>query len=89
MPVERLDPRVEAAAYFTIAEATLGGRATKAIVSANVSDDRLVIDVDVDGSGPDSLVRMEDRVGALEGSISLRALSGGRQRIHAEIPCAS
>ena len=35
MPVERLDPRVEAAAYFAIAEATLRGRATKAIVSAN------------------------------------------------------
>ena len=28
------------------------------------------IDVDVDGPGPVSLVRMEDRVGALEGSIS-------------------
>ena len=89
MPVERLDPRVEAAAYFTIAEATLRGRATKAIVTANVSNDRLAIDVDVDGPGPVSLVRMEDRVGALEGSVSVRALSGSRQRIHAEIPCAS
>ena len=34
-PIERLDPRVEAAAYFAIAEATLRGRATKAVVSVD------------------------------------------------------
>ena len=32
MPDSRLDPRVEAAAYFVIAEATLRARATKATV---------------------------------------------------------
>ena len=36
MPVERFDPRVEAAAYFTIAEATMRGRATKAVVARPV-----------------------------------------------------
>jgi signal transduction histidine kinase len=89
MPDSRLDPRVEAAAYFVIAEATLRSRATKATVRVDHIGGRLVIDVDADGPGPVSVVGLEDRVGALDGTVYIRSSSGGRHGVHAEIPCGS
>lgn len=89
MPVDRVDSRVEAAAYFVIVQATLGAEVTTAQVSVERLGDRLVIDVDCDGPEPASLVSLEDRVGALDGTISIRSSVGGEYGIHAEIPCAS
>jgi signal transduction histidine kinase len=89
MPETRLDPRVEAAAYFLIAQATIGAGARKATVHVDRRDDRLIIDIDVDGPPPANVVGLEDRVGALDGTVSIRLSSGGHHRIHAEIPCGS
>jgi len=89
MPDIRLDPRIEAAAYFVIAEATLRASATKATVRVDRIGDRLMVDVDADGPGPASMVGLEDRIGALDGTVSIRFSSGGRHAIHAEIPCGS
>jgi signal transduction histidine kinase len=89
MPVGRLDPRVEAAAYFVIAEAAFQASATKATVRVDRLDGRLVIDIDAYGPRPVNMVGLEDRVGALGGTVSIRFSSGGRHSIHAEIPCAS
>jgi signal transduction histidine kinase len=89
MPDTRFDPRVEATAYFLIAQSTLGAGVTKATVRVDRLEDRLVIDVEVDGPLPASMVGLEDRVGALDGTITTRASSADRYGIHAEIPCAS
>ena len=89
MPVTRVDPRVEAAAYFVIAQTALNADATSVQVRVELLDDRLVIDVDSEGRRPGSIATLEDRVGALDGTLSIRTAVGGRYSIHAEIPCAS
>jgi signal transduction histidine kinase len=88
-PNERLDSRVEAAAYFMIAEATRQAGVTRASVSTRLVDGRLVVEVDAEGPGPGGMIELEDRVGALDGAVSISVLPNGRARLHAEIPCAS
>lgn len=89
IPEARLDPRIEAAAYFLIARATVSMGAANAAVDVALRDNRLVIDVDVDGPPPASVLDLEDRVGALDGTISVRRSSTGGHLVHAEIPCES
>lgn len=89
LPDVRLDSRVEAAAYFVIAETTRQAGVLRASVSARRVDERLVVEVDAEGSQPGILIELEDRVGALDGIVRDMPLPNGRIRIHAEIPCAS
>jgi signal transduction histidine kinase len=89
VPDERLDSRVEAAAYFVITEATRQTGVLRASVSARLVDGRLVVQVDAEGPQPGRLVELEDRVGALDGTVGASSLPNGRVRLHAEIPCAS
>ena len=85
---ERLDAPVEAAGYFVVAEALRRGAAGAVKVGASQRDGLLVIQVEGDRL-PDEIVDLEDRVGALDGTVEVVRDAGGRVTICAEIPCES
>ena len=88
LPDARFDAAVEAAGYFVVSEALRRGTASALTVGAVREDSWLVIHVAGDGA-PEDLIDLEDRVGALDGSLEVVHRSGGRVRIRAEIPCGS
>jgi signal transduction histidine kinase len=99
VPEGRFPGAVEGAAYFLIAEA-LGPiaaftAANAASVDVRRDRDRLVVEVIEDradhpdpGSDP-TLIHLADRIGALDGLVSVRHTPDGSIRIRAEIPCES
>jgi signal transduction histidine kinase len=88
LPGERLSPPVEAAAYFVVSETVRRAAASVLNVSAARQDSRLVVKVEGD-SVPAEITDLQDRVGALDGSVTVMRGPGGRAAIRAEIPCES
>jgi signal transduction histidine kinase len=88
VPEERLDPAIEAAAYFVIAGLARRSGSTSLTVSAARPEKSLQVEVTTDNA-PADIVELEDRVGALDGTLSVSREPGGRVRIRAEIPCVS
>jgi signal transduction histidine kinase len=88
LPEERLGSSVEAAAYFVVSEAVRRGAASTLKVSAARRDSRLVVEVEGDNM-PAEITGLQDRVGALDGSVTVVHGPGGRATIRAEIPCGS
>ncbi len=96
---DRYPQAIESAAYFVIAEALTNiakhAHAHSAQVSIARKDGRLVVEVSDDGrGGADShtgggLQGLADRVGALDGQLSVATEQGTGTTIRAEIPCAS
>jgi signal transduction histidine kinase len=84
LPTERISPEVETAVYQIVANAAAKGDAA---VHAQHVDGRLHLDV-VAEAAPDTLVELEDRVGALDGWVRVER---DEEAIHvrSEIPCAS
>jgi signal transduction histidine kinase len=87
LPEQRLDPAVESAAYRVIAEAVKHGVQTPLSVAAHVTDELLVIEIVGDGS-PADLTDLEDRLGALDGTLELEHAANRNMTMRAEIPCA-
>jgi signal transduction histidine kinase len=87
-PYERLGPAVEAAAYFLVAEIAKRDVSSVA-VRATVNGSRLLVEVDAAGTLEAELVEIEDRIGALDGELTVERTPGGRTTIRAELPCAS
>ena len=86
VPETRFDASVETAAYTLVAEAAR--RSTKPLaVGASASESRLVVEVETGEDGLD-LTALEDRVGALDGRLSLVPGKDGAITIRAELPCA-
>jgi len=95
-PDERLPDAVEAAAYFVVSEclANIGKHAgaTSATVSVQADDGRLSVVVADDGVGGASLGNgsgiqgLEDRVGALSGTLTMDSPPGEGTRVEATIP---
>ena len=88
LPGERFGASVEAAAYFVVAETVRQNAAGVLRVFAGRRDGRLVVEVETD-SGPGNITDLEDRVGALGGSVMTVREPDGRAMIRAEIPCES
>jgi signal transduction histidine kinase len=88
LPEERLDPSVEAAAYFVVSETVRQSAASALKVCAARRDGRLVVEVEGDGE-PEQPVDLEDRVGALDGTVEVVRAPNGQVTIRAEIPCES
>ena len=88
LPGERLSSPVEAAAYYVVSEAVRQAAASTLTVSAAQCDSRLVVEVE-GASLPAEITDMQDRVGALDGSVTVVRRPGGRGTIRAEIPCES
>jgi signal transduction histidine kinase len=68
-PDERFDQAVESAAYFLVAH--VAGRAGSLSVDARVIDGSLVIDLRGEGLPDEGLIEIEDRIGAVDGSVVL------------------
>ena len=88
LPPERLDPRVEATAYFIVAEILRNTAADKVRVAAARESDRLVVEIVQNGPVPDDLGALDDRVGALDGTLVIRTTPTSLS-MRVEIPCAS
>jgi signal transduction histidine kinase len=88
LPDKRLSPSVEAAAYFVVSEAVRRVAASTLSVSAARRDSRLVVEVEGD-SMPAEITDLHDRVGALDGTVTVTHGPGGGVTIRAEIPCES
>jgi signal transduction histidine kinase len=88
-PIElRVPQPVEAAAYFAVAHRLADTAAVQAAVSVRRDGARLRIEIEDDGP-PEDLVRIEDRVGALAGTLSVESTRGSGTRIRVELPCGS
>jgi signal transduction histidine kinase len=97
--LERLQPDIEAAAYFVAAEALTNvakhSHASSAAVKAFRNGDRLVIEIEDDGvggaaaDGGTGLRGLADRLEAHGGRLRVESPPGGGTRIIGEIPCAS
>src|SRR5215211_860713 len=95
-PEGRLADPVEATAYFVVSEclANVGKHAgaTSATVDVTVGDGRLIVTVSDDGAGGADLAAgsglqgLQDRVGALDGSLEVESPAGGGTRVAATIP---
>ena len=98
-PSERLPEPVEAAAYYTIAEALTNiakhARATSARVSVTHSGKAVVVDVSDDGVGGADLgagtgiCGLADRVEVLGGRLEVTSPVGVGTTLHAEIPASA
>ena len=73
---------METAAYLVVAEASKVGAVT---VTAVHRDARLFVDIEAVRQ-PADLVDLEDRIGALDGTLEIEQTPGG-VRIRADIPC--
>jgi signal transduction histidine kinase len=93
---QRLPERIEAAAYFTVAEAITNvgkyANATRAEVSVHLEGDELFVRVSDDGVGGADLGRgtglrgLEDRLAAVGGTLILDSPAGGGTRLIAALP---
>ncbi len=94
---DRLPEPVEAAVWFTIAEALTNvvrhSRATQAWVTIERHGDELVVEVRDDGvggadaTGGSGLLGLADRVSVLDGRIMLSSPPGGPTVLRVELPC--
>jgi signal transduction histidine kinase len=87
LPEDRLNAPVETAAYMVVREMAADERRAWAAVDARREGDRLVLDVSGDGGPPAELVHLEDRVGAVGGSLRLERGADGVTCLRAELPC--
>jgi signal transduction histidine kinase len=89
---------VESAAYFVVCEAlaniTKHAGARSAVVTVKPENGRLIVEVHDDGCGGahkgagTGLQGLADRVGALDGRLTVRSDRGSGTTVRAEIPCA-
>jgi signal transduction histidine kinase len=87
-PQARLDPALEAAGYFLVSEALKRSRGVPDRLVVRVEQNRLVVDVIADIPAGE-LVGLEDRAGAVGGTLDVRRRAGRLVSIRAEIPCGS
>ena len=82
----RLPAPVESAAYFVVMEAARRSGARAVLVRLDVHDSRLWVDVALSGADGNGgwVTALEDRVGALDGSLTV-----DQSTVRAVIPCAS
>jgi signal transduction histidine kinase len=88
VPDGRFAPAVETAAYRLIAKTLTRAHGQPVIVNVFADDGLLAVELET-GRVPSDLTEIEDRLGALDGTLELADAGSGRARIRAEIPCAS
>ena len=87
IPETRYEPSVETAAYTVVAEAARASTQRLA-VGMSASNGALVVEVHTQGDGLD-LTALEDRVGSLDGRLTVVRGTSGVITMRAELPCAS
>jgi signal transduction histidine kinase len=89
LPVDRFSPAVETAAYTVVAEAARIATST-VVVQGERRADMLVVEVETQDEGRAlDRVALEDRLGAIDGTLRLERGENGRVTIRAELPCGS
>jgi signal transduction histidine kinase len=88
VPERRLAPAVETTAYRLVSATLNSAHGHPVTLSAFTDDGLLTIELD-SARVPSDLTELEDRVGALDGTLELDSTPGGGPRIRAQIPCAS
>jgi signal transduction histidine kinase len=96
VPAERLPESVEVAAYYLVSEALTNvvkySQASSATVAISRAGGRAIVEVADDGVGGADLSAgtglrgLADRIGALDGELTVESPRGGGTRIRAEIP---
>jgi signal transduction histidine kinase len=89
LPDRRLAPAVEAAAYFLVAEVVMRSDTRGVTVRADHADGRLRLQIQSAGTLDEDLVELEDRIGALDGRLTVARGAPGHTTVRAELPCAS
>jgi PAS domain S-box-containing protein len=99
VPAERLPPAVEAAAYFTVAEALTNvaryARASRARVTVERAQDTLRVEIRDDGVGGadaaagSGLRGLSDRLAVVGGRLRVLSPAGEGTTVRAEVPCGS
>ena len=87
VPETRFDASVETAAYTVVAEAARTA-AEPLSVAASAANGALVVEVRTRDNGFD-FTALEDRIGALDGRLTLVPDTGGTVTIRADLPCES
>jgi signal transduction histidine kinase len=82
LPAERFGPSVESAAYFVVAESLRRSGEGDVTVSGRRDHGRLLIELEADGGRVGSITDLEDRVGAVGGTLTRTA-----HHLSVELPC--
>jgi hypothetical protein len=80
---------VEAAAYFLVSEVVRRSITKGVTVRAIESNGHLHIEIESAGTLDDDLVDLEDRIGALDGELTIIPVAPSHTTVRAELPCAS
>jgi signal transduction histidine kinase len=89
IPGARLAAPVEAAAYFLVAEVVKRSGDSRLAVSGTLSGGRLAISVAGAGELDGDLADLEDRIGAVDGELTIERDEPRRLAVRAEVPCGS
>jgi signal transduction histidine kinase len=87
LPRERIDPNVEATAYFVVADLVRDPAAGHVTISGRHDGNKLTLAVTTD-SVTNDVTRLVDRIGAAGGSVCTRPLTD-KLALEVEIPCGS
>ena len=87
-PATRPPLAVEIAAYAVVVEAARAAKRSIAVHAAR-RDGTFVVEVGTRDTAPLDLVALDDRVGALDGRVTVERGDNGRVTIRAEFPCES
>jgi signal transduction histidine kinase len=88
MPSQRFAPAVEETAYFAIAAMADEWSPEPVGLTASADGERLVVDLRTPARPPADLVGLEDRVGAVGGTLTVGEGTAGETRVRVELPCA-
>ena len=86
MAEDRLAPAAESAAYHLVAEILRRAPGGQVEVCGRLSRGRLLLDLKSEAGQPDSLIDLEDRIGALDGRLTVERIGPGAT-LRAELPC--
>ena len=87
VPVDRFAPAIEETAYFAIAAMAEHWSPASMTVRAALDGERLVLELRAAADPPTDLVGIEDRVGALGGSVAVDTSPTGETHITVGVPC--
>jgi signal transduction histidine kinase len=88
LPAGRFLPAIEETAYFAIARLADHWEPQPLTLAAARDGQRLIIDLHAQARPPADLVDVEDRVGALDGTLVVKEKSSDDTHVRVELPCA-
>jgi signal transduction histidine kinase len=86
LPDDRLAPAAESAAYHVVAETLRRTPAGPLEVRGRLIAGRLVLELESRAGSPDSVIDLEDRIGALDGHLTIDRAAAS-VTLRAELPC--